>query len=512
CLDPFVSWHSNQSDTAVLWSPHEEQTPGIRVPKDIVESVLSLKCPGVPPIHNCQNVLAGLIVQLDRPTVFEQILTALPVYTKPPLTSQGHCIILNCVPLHGRKDLKSLSLGHLRAILITDHLAGLLQAQGINVQLVPAFVNEEIHQFLHQIQVDWPSRSEAFQVPEDILTLKETLCQCQYTTFIQADQDEIVCKLHLKEFLEKQEELEGYDPNLDVFLVTEEKLHHVAELQRVAQQCTEDAPGVCCSIVHIVNNEEAFQQQKVDLLWRLLAQPQSFINHQKHLVCGPVKITCTDSCMNAFQYYQLRHSQMYKASVLKYGDLSKDASWMKVISVLTSAAIRFEMLSIVHQNQVFLDVEESNISMKGTKGGAFVMYNCARLATLFETYQRSVEQGLYPVFPPSSELNYSSLREEGEWLLLFNSILPFQEVLTHVTQLLLPTGGLRITVSTEAICKFLIQLSMDFSSYYNRVHILGEPRPHLFSQMFARLQLMRAVREVFHSALATFHLPPLSQI
>lgn len=39
-----------------------------------------------------------------------------------------------------------------------------------------------------------------------------------------------------------------------------------------------------------------------------------------------------------------------------------------------------------------------------------------------------------------------------------------------------------------------------------------EPRPHLFSQMFARLQLMRAVREVFHSALATFHLPPLSQI
>lgn len=39
-----------------------------------------------------------------------------------------------------------------------------------------------------------------------------------------------------------------------------------------------------------------------------------------------------------------------------------------------------------------------------------------------------------------------------------------------------------------------------------------EPRSHLFSQMFARLQLMKAVREVFHSALATLHLPPLSQI
>ncbi|XP_063147545.1 DALR anticodon-binding domain-containing protein 3 isoform X1 [Candoia aspera] len=483
-----------------------------QVPKGVVESVFSLKCPGVPPIHSCQNGPAGLTVQLDRPTVFEQILTALPVYTKPPLTSKGHCIILNCVPLHGRKDLKSLSLGHLRAILVTDHLAGLLQAQGIDVQLVPALVNEEIHQFLHQVQVDWPSGPEASQVPKDILALKEALCQCPYSTFIQADQDEVVCKLHLKDFLEKQEGLEGYDPNLDVFLVTEEKLHHVAELQRVAQQCTEAAPGVCCSIVHIVNNKEAFQQQKVDLLWRLVAQPQAFAALQKHLICGPVKITCPASCMNALQYYQLRHSQMYEASVLKYGDLSKDDTWTEVISVLTSAAIRFEMLSTVHQNQVFLDVEENSISMKGTKSGAFVMYNCARLATLFETYQRSVEQGLYPVFPQPSELNYSSLREEGEWLLLFNSILPFQEVLTQVMQLLLPSGGLRITVSTEVICKFLIHLSMDFSSYYNRVHILGEPRPHLFSQMFARLQLMRAVREVFHSALATLHLPPLSQI
>lgn len=88
----------------------------------------------------------------------------------------------------------------------------------INVQLVPPFVDEEIHQFLQQMQIDWPSGSEASRVPQDILALKETLCQCQYTTFIPADQDEIVCKLHLKEFLEKQEGLEGYDPNLDVFL------------------------------------------------------------------------------------------------------------------------------------------------------------------------------------------------------------------------------------------------------------------------------------------------------
>lgn len=39
-----------------------------------------------------------------------------------------------------------------------------------------------------------------------------------------------------------------------------------------------------------------------------------------------------------------------------------------------------------------------------------------------------------------------------------------------------------------------------------------EPRPHLFGQMFARLQLLRAVREVFHTGLAMLGLPPLSHI
>lgn len=46
--------------------------------------------------------------------------------------------------------------------------------------------------------------------------------------------------------------------------------------------------------------------------------------------------------------------------------------------------------------QLTLDLEASSISTKGTKSGAFVMYNCARLATLFDTYQRAVEQGECP--------------------------------------------------------------------------------------------------------------------
>lgn len=92
--------------------------------------------------------------------------------------------------------------------------------------------------------------------------------------------------------------------------------------------------------------------------------------------------------------------------------------------------------------QITLDLENNSISTKGTKSGAFVMYNCARLATLFNAFQRAVEQGehqphlgpltasllgpqglfwaqqspcftgTYPPLPPASELNFSCLREE----------------------------------------------------------------------------------------------------
>lgn len=115
------------------------------------------------------------------------------------------------------------------------------------------------------------------------------------------------------------------------------------------------------------------------------------------------------------------------------------------------------------------------ISTKGTKSGTFVMYNCARLATLFEGYKRSVEQGLYPAFPPVSSLDFSLLREEvsaplsssaarrlrqalsaafsqqGEWLLLFNGVLPFPDLLRQAAALDLTAPGLHMAAHTEMV-------------------------------------------------------------
>lgn len=51
--------------------------------------------------------------------------------------------------------------------------------------------------------------------------------------------------------------------------------------------------------------------------------------------------------------------------------------------------------------QVTLDVQrEGSVSIKGPRGGVFVMYNCARLHTLFDSYERGVENGEIRAEPP----------------------------------------------------------------------------------------------------------------
>ncbi|XP_067397129.1 DALR anticodon-binding domain-containing protein 3 isoform X2 [Emydura macquarii macquarii] len=451
---------------------------GGEVPKDIIEGVISLKCPGVPPLQSCQQTPVGLTVQLQRPAAFHQVLNSIAEFTKPSQSAAGQSIILNCTPLQSRRSLDLLSLSNVRAILVTDHLAEVLRIQGVNVHLVPAVPDEGIQKFLRQLRVDWPSALDTAFAPEHVLVLKQVLSQCPYATAsgLEPGQgrlaDDVIFEVHLKSFL-TQQRLAGYDPNLDVVLVTEEKLRVLAELRHVALRCSGPGPGGCCRVLHVVSCEGEFQQQQVDLLWRML-DLGAYTAWQKHLICGPVKVANSPSPVGAPQYFQLRRCQMAAASVLKYGDLAQDDSWTEIIDVLTSAAVRFEMLSTAHRSKIILDLEDSSISTKGTRSGAFVMYNCARLATLFKTFQQAVEQGAYPAVPPASQLDFSLLRDE--------------------------------------VCKFLIQLSMDFSAYYNRVHVLAEPLPHLFSLMFARLQLLRGVSGVIHGALATLHLPPLSQI
>ncbi|XP_053455070.1 DALR anticodon-binding domain-containing protein 3 [Nycticebus coucang] len=484
-----------------------------QVPERVFRAVACLQGPGVAPVLRCVPTRAGLSLQLNRPAVFERVLGAVSAYTVPTTpASLGPRVLLHCPALRGTPC--ALGLSQLRTVLVADHLARALRAQGVCVRLVPAVRDLHMLTFLQQLRVDWPPASEKASTE----TLKSRAL-AELTSALDRGTlpSGVLGTLCLKDLVKEQGRAAGYDPNLNNCLVTEDLLTVLAELQEALLHWPEDGyPGLAggdrCTVVHVVSCEEEFQQQKLDLLWWKLDDQAPLT--QKHLICGPVKVAgAPGTLMTAPEYYSFRHAQVCKASALKHsGDLAQDPAWVEIFGILSMATIKFEMLSTAPQSQLFLALSDSSISTKGTKSGTFVMYNCARLATLFESYKHKMEQGLYPTFPPVSRLDFSLLRDEGEWLLLFNSILPFPDLLSHTAVLDCKAPGLRITVRTEMMCKFLVQLSMDFSSYYNRVHVLGEPRLHLFGQMFARLQLLRAVREVFHTGLAMLGLPPLSHI
>ncbi|XP_036389323.1 DALR anticodon-binding domain-containing protein 3 [Megalops cyprinoides] len=496
-----------------------------QVPPHVMDRVLSAGGSGVLPIAGGEVIGEGLRLRVDHAVTFRDVLCGTSRYIQPSCKQQGG-VVLNCPALYPRPSLltpDTLTLGQLRTVLLADHLGALLQRQGYSISRCPVLPEDcEIVVFLKLLGVDWPTVS----VGSNNVEREEELWQALQNSPYREEEEEaergksrgeeqetetnerrgdgkVAVKINLKRVLEKNR-LQGYDPNLGTYTVQRDSVSQLAQLQKAVMGFQVPVAAV----VHVTSCQDEFRQQQMAMLWR--AGGATFT--QKHLVCGPVKTP--GSQLSATQYIQLRRVQMKEASEMKYGAHVEGQAWDDIIKVMTSATVRFELLSTAHTSPVTLDVQrEGGVSTKGPRGGVFVMYNCARLHTLFNSYERAVEQGLYPKIPDGSQLDFSALKEEGEWLLLFNYLIPFSELLDQSGQALEQGGeGARVSLRTEQVCRFLVSLSKDFSSYYNRVHVLGEPMPHLFNQMFCRLQLLSALRELYHYALDTLHIPPIPQL
>ncbi|KAI5095178.1 DALR anticodon-binding domain-containing protein 3 [Silurus meridionalis] len=487
-----------------------------QVPQAVIRRVLSLRGSGVLPLAGCDVTAEGLCVTVDRCTSFRGVLCGMNAYLRPATQRQG-CVLINCPALHAKQappTPDSLTLVQLRTVLIADHLGAVLLRQGYSVSFCPALPEEsDIISFLRILGINWPAASVSWTSEEGEEKMRSALESCSYRETDgergkRASKGEYggmteEVRINLKRVMEDVE-LQGYDPTLGTCTVQREALCHLAQLDSAIEQF----PASTVSVLHVTSCQDEFRQQQIAMLWRATGVAAT----QRLVVCGLVKTPGTQ--MSAAQYLQLRRAQMKEASEIKYGEQVEGQTWDDIIRVMTCATVRFELLSTAHTSPVTLDVQrEVGVSTKGPRGGVFVMYNCARLHTLFSSYEKGVEQGVYPEIPAGFELDFSSLKEEGEWLLLFNYLIPFSELLDQSGQVLeLEGAGARVNLRTEQVCRFLVSLSKDFSSYYNRVHVLGEPLPHLFNQMFCRLLLLKALRELYHSALDSLNLPPIPQL
>ncbi|KAF7642403.1 hypothetical protein LDENG_00258370 [Lucifuga dentata] len=443
--------------------------------------VLSLRGSGVLPVAGGEVMGEGLRVWVNRAVAFRSVLAGgATEYLKPSGQSQG-CVVLNCPALHPKPNTPTpdtLTLGQLRTILLADHMGALLRRQGFTVSYCPTLPEDsEIIASFQTLGIDWPTAPVDWTNEEREEKIQEALENSPYRERetergrrtsggrkVEEEKNEGALRVNLKQVFQ-EEGLLGYDPSLGTCTVHRDSISHVAQLELATADCTVST----ATVLHVTSCQDEFRQQQIAMLWRA----SRATHKQRHLVCGPVKTP--GSHLTAAQYIQLRRGQMKEASEMKYGDQVEGRTWDDIIRVMTSATVRFELLSTVHTSPVTLDVQrEGGVSTKGPRGGVFVMYNCARLHTLFDSYERGVEKGLYPEIPEGSQLDFSALKEEGEWLLLFNYLIPFSELLDQSGQALdCEGGGARVNIKTEQVCKFLVSLSKDFSSYYNRVHVLG---------------------------------------
>jgi len=205
---------------------------------------------------------------------------------------------------------------------------------------------------------------------------------------------------------------------------------------------------------------------------------------------------------------RVRENQLRESYVLKYGDKVEGHGWETSIRQMAVAAVKLEILSVAPNSEVKINICESS---REFRQATFVLYNCARLAKLFQNFEQNVQKGVYPPLPPVKDVDFNLLRDEGEWQLTVNFILAFPSVVKEAVPKTTAKSQ-SIIIHTNKICCFLFNLSHTFSSYYGRVHILGESRHHLFPTMFARLHLMKAIQQIFLNCLKLMNVNSLTQM
>ncbi|XP_033647403.1 DALR anticodon-binding domain-containing protein 3-like [Asterias rubens] len=458
-----------------------------------------------------------------------------------------------------------VSLNQLRGLLLTEHLSRLIREAGFQVNhltpTTPAF-SKVLTQF---------GLGSIYKHTADISSEESSRCETQQQLILAANSSKY--RIHsesgrqddkgsgqrsddvglgqrsvgndVKGHGRRRDEQEVLDLSSEVQLdlqqfIAEEKLAHGKSgydknLQRVTVVSSNGTPSPvmmqCCTIeqglsqlqpppshlIHVSSQDMGFRQQQVDLAWRLCTGHASLPGiNQHHVTHGPVAVCGAGfkGTISASELLRLRESQTREASILKYGEEVQGEGWESLIHRLTIAGLKFEILGKQHRHMLKLDLSNShnNSTWPDSRDGVFVMYNYARLCTLFSRFEQEVKKATYPPLPSISTIDFSLLREDQEWGLAFNYVLQYPVMLSECVSDLQNGKGPHLNIQTHRVCSFLASLCRDLSSYYSHTHILGEPRPHLIAVMFARLYLLRSVHQVLKNGFSLLNIEPLSQM
>ncbi|XP_055384928.1 DALR anticodon-binding domain-containing protein 3 [Condylostylus longicornis] len=222
--------------------------------------------------------------------------------------------------------------------------------------------------------------------------------------------------------------------------------------------------------------------------------------------CGLVVDASTKKKTNLcfHDYFCSRRRDMQLIAMHKYGiRMQGDTCFAEFLDKLGSATVTIDLLEVKHTSPI----QVSNEKMSNSKGASFILYNCARLETLLEKFNDRVAKNFYSELPALSETDLTPLLEEEEWLMVYDFILYFPDMIYRVLENL--ENG---RCALHLIPQFLSKLVSLFSVYYRRVKILVDNRHNLITNLFARIYLLRCVQKIFKISLKFLNIEPIHKM
>ncbi|XP_052782143.1 DALR anticodon-binding domain-containing protein 3-like isoform X2 [Mya arenaria] len=323
------------------------------------------------------------------------------------------------------------SLNTLRSVIVHETAGKLLTANGFEVKsqfsrseikVISCFQSEISFDIDTEICTSAKCGSDNAQLQE----LYEMIYRCRYVSELMSEEGSLEpagdgmprwLQFDLRQFITDNGLKAGsghFDKNLHKCAILENGVPTSA-LQNAAKNFILIKTGGMKTAVHIVDQSEAFNQQKVVLLIQQLALLTTTKLTQCWQVIGPVivKQGGKELGQSADKFIRLTYAQLRQAAIMKYGETVHGEGWSGNLKALTTACVKFHLLSCVPRNQLKLSFSD-DMREDGTyvSTGSFVMYNCARLIMLFAHFQQAVDNGTFPPLPELEKIDFSTLREE----------------------------------------------------------------------------------------------------
>ncbi|KAL7745194.1 hypothetical protein ACLKA6_008245 [Drosophila palustris] len=233
------------------------------------------------------------------------------------------------------------------------------------------------------------------------------------------------------------------------------------------------------------------------------ANEQSEKNYVR-LVCGPVLEACkkTATLLTSSSYMALRSNDMLLIAMHRHGvrDCAKGTDFERLMQRLGHAAVIVDLFEVRHGTGATV----VRHGLGSSKGASYILYNSARLETLLRTFNAQVNAGVYEPLPPLETIDLSLLEDELDWQLIYGYLLSFPELIES-TLLQLQLGQCAV----HLLVRYIVNLASLFSRYYRNKQILVQKRSNLMPVLYARIYLVKAVRQVLNSALALLGIQPV---